>query len=51
MNELYITTARTGMQDHDLAAFPHSGGVFRLLTEVTGMPTFPFGGRTDSASS
>ena len=44
MNELYITSARKGMDEADLKAYPLSGGVFRMRTKVTGMPTFEFGG-------
>jgi sugar lactone lactonase YvrE len=44
MNELYITSARQGLDDSALNAYPLSGGVFRLQTKSTGMPTFKFGG-------
>jgi sugar lactone lactonase YvrE len=43
MNELYITSARSGMDAVDLSHYPHSGGLFRLQTNVRGMPTFEFG--------
>lgn len=43
MNELYITSARKGMRQAQLAEYPLSGGVFRLKTNVRGMPTFEFG--------
>lgn len=42
-DELYVTTARKGLNDADLTAYPASGGLFRLQTDVTGMPTFVFG--------
>ena len=38
-DRLYITTARTGLDDIALAAFPHSGGVFQcLLQDSLGLP-------------
>ncbi len=43
MNELYITSARKGMSDADLIKYPLSGGLFKVTTGVTGMPTFEFG--------
>jgi sugar lactone lactonase YvrE len=42
-NELYITSARKGVSDADLAAYPATGGLFRIQTNVIGMPTFVFG--------
>ncbi len=44
MNELFITTARVGMDAAALKKYPQAGGVFRMQTDVTGMPTFEFGG-------
>jgi len=43
MNELHITSARKGMSEADLKKFPLSGGLFKVVTDVTGMPTFKFG--------
>ncbi|HVN14595.1 MAG TPA: SMP-30/gluconolactonase/LRE family protein, partial [Anaerolineales bacterium] len=43
MNELYITSARKDLSADELAKYPHSGGVFRVKTNVTGMPSFEFG--------
>ncbi len=43
LNELYITSARSGLEPAKLRKYPQSGGVFRIQTNVTGMPTFPFG--------
>lgn len=40
MNELFITSARVGMSDADLKKYPLSGGLFRVVTKVEGMPTF-----------
>jgi sugar lactone lactonase YvrE len=42
-NELYVTSARKGVSDADLTAYPATGGLFRIQTDVTGMPTFVFG--------
>jgi sugar lactone lactonase YvrE len=44
MTELYITSARTSMDEGGLARFPKSGGLFKLGTNVRGMSTFEFGG-------
>lgn len=43
-DELYITTARTGLSEEDLAKQPHAGGVFRIKPGVTGLPTASYGG-------
>lgn len=43
MNELYITSARLGMSEDNLKKYPLSGGLFKVITNVTGMPTFEFG--------
>jgi sugar lactone lactonase YvrE len=44
LTDLYVTTARKGMSAEQLAKYPHSGGLFRLRTDVRGMPTYEFGG-------
>ena len=44
MNELYITSARVGLDEANLNQYPLTGGVFRLETNVEGMPTFAFAG-------
>jgi len=44
MNELYITSARKGLDDATLAQYPLTGGLFRIQTRVEGMPTFGFAG-------
>jgi sugar lactone lactonase YvrE len=44
MNELFITTALVGMDKADFKKYPQAGGVFRMETNVTGMPTYEFGG-------
>jgi sugar lactone lactonase YvrE len=43
MDELFVTTARVGLDAADLAAFKDSGSLMRIQTGVTGMPTFEFG--------
>lgn len=42
MNELYITSARKGMSEENLKKYPLSGGLFKVETKVTGMPSFEF---------
>lgn len=42
-NELYVTSARVGMSDADLKKYPLSGGLFKVISNVGGMPTFEFG--------
>jgi len=44
LNELYITSARMGLENADLAAYRHSGSLMRMKTKVEGMPTFEFKG-------
>lgn len=44
LNELYITSARKGLDEDTLKRYPLTGGVFRLQTPVEGMPTFEFAG-------
>jgi sugar lactone lactonase YvrE len=43
LNELYITSARRGLDHADLTAYKHSGSLIRVKTQVQGMPTFEFG--------
>lgn len=43
-NELYVTSARKGLSAADLQKYPLSGGLFKVTTRVTGMPTFEFAG-------
>lgn len=42
MNELYITSARKNMSEADLKKYPLSGGLFKVVTNLMGMPTFEF---------
>jgi sugar lactone lactonase YvrE len=44
LTDLYITTARKEMDSGQLAKYPLSGGLFRIRTNIQGMPTFAFGG-------
>ena len=43
-NELFITSARVGLDEDILKQYPLTGGVFRLETNVEGMPMFEFTG-------
>jgi sugar lactone lactonase YvrE len=43
MNELFVTTARVGMDSAALKKYPQAGGVFRMETNTTGTPTYEFG--------
>jgi len=43
MNELYVTSARMGMSDADVKKYSLSGGLFKVITGVMGVPTFEFG--------
>lgn len=43
-NELYLTSARKGLDQTTLEQYPLTGGVFRIQTGVEGMPTFEFEG-------
>ncbi|MCP1310124.1 SMP-30/gluconolactonase/LRE family protein [Paenibacillus tyrfis] len=43
-DELYITTARTGLSEEQLAQQPHAGGLFRVKTGVKGRPACFYGG-------
>lgn len=42
MNELFITSARVGLDEETLKQYPLTGGVFRLETNVEGLPSFEF---------
>lgn len=44
LTELYITTARKGLEPAQLEAHPQSGHLFRMQTNVVGAPTYAFGG-------
>ncbi|MCL6456469.1 MAG: SMP-30/gluconolactonase/LRE family protein [Gorillibacterium sp.] len=44
LDELYITTARTGLSQDELDKQPAAGGLFRVRPGVRGTPTFTFGG-------
>jgi sugar lactone lactonase YvrE len=44
LTDLYITSARKGMNTAQLAQYPLSGGLFRIHTGIQGMPTYEFGG-------
>ena len=44
LRDLYITTARIGLAESDLAHQPYAGGLFRARPGVTGVPAFEFAG-------
>jgi sugar lactone lactonase YvrE len=44
LNVLYLTSARKELDEAALKKYPLTGGVFRLETDVEGMPTFEFTG-------
>jgi sugar lactone lactonase YvrE len=44
LDELYITSAMADMDEAELVQYPSAGGIFRLKTSVSGMPTSFFGG-------
>jgi sugar lactone lactonase YvrE len=44
LTDLYATSARTGTNARQLTKYPLSGGLFRLRTDIRGMPTYEFGG-------
>jgi sugar lactone lactonase YvrE len=44
LDELYITTARTGLDQETLLRQPLSGGVFKVRTGLRGLPTNVFDG-------
>ena len=44
MNELYLTSARVGLDEATLNQYPLTGGVFRIETKAEGMSIFDFAG-------
>jgi sugar lactone lactonase YvrE len=44
LDELYVTTARTGLSDADFESQPHAGGLFRVRPGVKGIKAFVFAG-------
>jgi len=44
LTDIYITSARKGMSAEQLVNYPLSGGLFRIRTKISGMPSFVFGG-------
>ncbi len=42
LTDLYVTSARKRLSAAELEHTPASGALFRLRTDVTGMPTFAF---------
>jgi sugar lactone lactonase YvrE len=43
LDELFITTARDGLNEDDLAAYPQSGGLFKVKASVKGLPANHYG--------
>jgi sugar lactone lactonase YvrE len=43
LGDLYITSARKGMNAEEMDEYPLSGGLFRVKTSIQGMPTYAFG--------
>lgn len=46
MDELYITTARVGLNNETLQKYPKAGGLFRIKTDVKGQQIHRFKDRT-----
>lgn len=44
LDELYITTARRGLNADELKKQPDAGGVFRIAVGIKGMPTYKYAG-------
>ncbi|WP_312094926.1 SMP-30/gluconolactonase/LRE family protein [Niallia sp.] len=40
LNELYITTARSGLDEEELKKYPQSGGVFKAKLDIPGVKTY-----------
>lgn len=43
LDELFITTARNGLSKDDLAAYPQSGGLFKVKLGIQGLPANYYG--------
>lgn len=44
LDELYITTAKRGLDEEELSKYPHSGSVFHIKSSIKGGETFMFKG-------
>ncbi|MBM6580715.1 SMP-30/gluconolactonase/LRE family protein [Microvirga sp. BT689] len=42
LKTLYVTSARTGRSEDELAVFPHSGSLFAMPVDVPGLPEYEF---------
>ncbi|HEO8420138.1 SMP-30/gluconolactonase/LRE family protein [Niallia sp. FSL W8-0635] len=40
LNELYITTARSGLDEEKLKQYPQSGGLYKVKLDITGVKTY-----------
>lgn len=45
LDELYVTSAREGLDDAMLQKYPYSGALFRVKMDVQGLPTFYYAGQ------
>jgi sugar lactone lactonase YvrE len=43
-NDLFVTSARVGLDEAALSEYPLTGAVFRIATKTEGMPVFEFAG-------
>ena len=46
LDELYITSARIGLDEVAMEAQPFAGGVFKVDAGVSGLPVVPYAGIT-----
>jgi len=44
LDELYITTARRGLNEKELRNQPNAGGIFKIKVNVRGVPTYKYNG-------
>jgi sugar lactone lactonase YvrE len=44
LDRLYVTSARDGLSEAQLAEQPHAGGLFAIEPGVAGLPITPFAG-------
>ena len=45
LSELFVTTARNGLSEAELTAFPQSGGLFKVKMSVKGIPANYYGNK------
>jgi len=44
LDELYITTARRGLNEKELRNQPNAGGIFKIKVGIKGMITYKYAG-------